>query len=179
MRAPTIRITQAPLAGANERMGGVWRAVEEVPSAQPPLLAFNEQQTFAAQNKEVLLIRLAVVHGAGLARLEDVELEADLRVLLYVELRPLLYEAAVGLKAAARAEDVVAHPRRVADVEHEPAIALRDEPCARVGQACFLRPPPPYSDAAPPHGTVDRRSNGLRGHATVRSLKNEALPLER
>ena len=126
--------------------------MEEIPRTQPPLLAFNEQQAFAAQNEEVLLIRLAVVHGAGRARLEDVQLEADLRVLLYLELRPLPYEAAVGLKAAARAEDVVAHPRRVADVKHEPAVALRDEPAPVSARRASSATPPPYSDAAPPHG---------------------------
>jgi hypothetical protein len=73
----------------------------------------------------------------GLSGLEDVELEANLRVVLHLELRPLLREAAVGLEATARAEDLVPHPRGIADVEHEPAVALRDEPFAGVREDRF------------------------------------------
>ena len=53
----------------------------------------------------------------------------------HLKLWPPFDYPAVGLEAAARAEDVVPHPCRVADVEHEPAIAL---PRAGVGKACFL-----------------------------------------
>ena len=130
VRAPTIRITQGPSPAPTNAwvvLGAQWRKSHSRNRRSFPL---DDQQALAAQDEEVLLIGLAVVHGAGLARLENVDLEADLRVLLHLELRSLLDEAAVGLKGAARTEDIVPHPRDVADVEHKPAVPLRDESSA-------------------------------------------------
>src|SRR5215831_3922609 len=126
------------VARADERVRRVRRAVEEVPRAQAPFLSFDDQEALAPQDEEILLIRLTVVERARLARLEDVQLEAELRVVSDLELWSFVGDAPVGLETTPRAEDVVQHPCRLAGVEHEPAIALRDEPGTGVGEACFL-----------------------------------------
>src|SRR3954467_5808215 len=68
------------VAGADEGMRRFRRTVHEIPRAQAPLLALHDEQAFAAEHEEVLLIRLAVVHRARLPRLENVEPDAELRV---------------------------------------------------------------------------------------------------
>ena len=116
------------------------------------------------EHEEVLLIRFAVVHRARLARLEHVEPDAELRMLLHVELGSLAGEAAVGLEVAARAEDVVAHPADVRGVDDEPAVVLRDEAGAGVDEARLLR-----------HAGSSRRRarSGAAGRRTTRIQRRD------
>ena len=67
-------------------------------------------------DEEVLLIRLAVVHAVRLARLEHGDAEADLG-----ELR-------LPLEHGRLTERVASPPEDVARVDHEPALALGQEP---------------------------------------------------
>ena len=52
--------------------------MDEVPLAQRPFLAFDDQECLAGEHEEVLLVGLPVVHADGLARAEDEEVGADL-----------------------------------------------------------------------------------------------------
>src|SRR6185369_7782551 len=102
------------------------RRVDEVPGAQFSLLALDEQQALAGEDEEVLLLVLAVIEPVGLAGLEHVEPEAELR-----ELGP------PGLERALRAGRPLlaaggAQPLRVSDVDDEPALAGRREARALV-----------------------------------------------
>src|SRR5439155_22449736 len=65
-------------AGADEAMLGVRWAVHEVPGLERPLLALDDQEALSGQDEEVLLVRLAVVAPARLARLEDGDRIAEL-----------------------------------------------------------------------------------------------------
>jgi hypothetical protein len=94
--------------------------VHEVPRPQPALLALDEQDALAGQHEKVLLVGLAVVQPARVARLQHRERVADLRE-----------RRRVALDHAGVAERLVAHPRRVADVDDEPALGRGDE--ARLG----------------------------------------------
>src|SRR4051812_11683352 len=95
------------------------RAVHEVPLPQRTLFSFDDQQRLAGQHEEILLIVLAVVHRHWLGGPENSQVDPELReVGLAVE--PLEFAGV----AAALAVD----PRRLASVEDEPALALRDEP---------------------------------------------------
>jgi adenosine deaminase len=103
------------LARADEDMVRPPRAVDEVPGLQRPLLVLDDKESLAVEDEEVLLLVLAVVPARGLARLEDADVDADLR------------KAGVALEARKCAEDAL-QPARVASVEHEPALAFGREP---------------------------------------------------
>jgi hypothetical protein len=89
--------------------------VHEVPGAQPPLLALDEQQALAAQDEEVLLRPLAVVEAERLPRFEDVQVQAELP------------EAALALEVAVEAERAGVVPAALRGVEDEPAVAVGDQ----------------------------------------------------
>ena len=73
-------------------------------ACERPLLALDKQQALTGEHEEVLLVRLAVVHAVGPARLEHRDREAELSG-----------NADVGaLEDARGAEGLVGHPRRVA-----------------------------------------------------------------
>lgn len=134
----------------------VRRAVHEVPRAQVPLLAFDEQNSFARNDEEILLIGLPVVHGHRLARSERECIDAELFGL------PLAFEVVERYADGAAAVDLT--PYGVAHVEDEPSLALRDEPMlgllqSRLGNhelaACRK---PVY---AAPVGDIDQRLLGV------------------
>src|SRR6185295_14397487 len=66
-----------PVAGADEDVLGLGRAVHEVPRAQRALVALDDEQAFAREDEEVLLVALAVVDPARLPRLQDRQRHAD------------------------------------------------------------------------------------------------------
>ena len=80
------------------------------------LFALDQQQRFAGEHEEVLLVRLPVVHAHRLAGREDVEPEAHLLELR----RPLERRRNAAARPVA--------PAGVAGVEDEPALARGDEP---------------------------------------------------
>ena len=94
--------------------------MHEVPRAQLPLLAFDDQNCFARDDEEALLIGLPVVHGHRFARPEHERIDAELFEL------PLALE--IIRSEADRASAVDVTPHGVAQVEDEPSLALRDEP---------------------------------------------------
>jgi len=53
--------------------------VEEVPRLKEPLLTLDEQPALARDHEERLLLILGVVEAVRLARLQNAELDADLR----------------------------------------------------------------------------------------------------
>ena len=63
------------VAGADDDVVRLGRAVHEVPGAQLPLLALDEQQALAGEHEEALLRPLAVVEAERLARLEHVQVQ--------------------------------------------------------------------------------------------------------
>ena len=103
-----------PVAGADEGVLRPGRAVDEVPGLQAAFLALDQENALAGDDEEALLAALAVVH-AFLAGADDLDPEA--------ELRPLLLPLEVGVLPALLA----AHPRRIARVQHEPAVAVDDQ----------------------------------------------------
>src|SRR5918992_4461885 len=79
MRASADRDRQARAASRSyDHVLRVGRAVHEVPRAQLPLLTLDDQNTFARDDEEVLLIGLPVVHGHRLARPENERIDAEL-----------------------------------------------------------------------------------------------------
>jgi hypothetical protein len=90
-------------------------AVDEIPCAEPPLLAFDQQQALAREHEEVLLCILSVVHPVRLARTENAE--AD----------PYLGEAKLlGFESPVEPE-LALEPARVPGVQDEPPLAHRTE----------------------------------------------------
>src|SRR5207244_5048212 len=75
-----------PVAGADEGVLRVRRAMDEVPGLQRALLAFDQRDALAGKDEAVLLVRLAVVPAALLARQQDGARVADLRELDLVSL---------------------------------------------------------------------------------------------
>src|SRR5829696_797320 len=59
------------VARSDDHMLRLGRAVREVPLAQRPLLALDDQQRLAREHEESLRLGFPVVHGVRLARLED------------------------------------------------------------------------------------------------------------
>ena len=118
-------------------------AVDEVPGFQRPLLAFDQQKTFAGEDEEVLLRVLAVIAAARLSRLEHADREADLSK-----------RRVVALDDAGIAEDGIRHPCGVAHVDDEPAVGGRDEAGIRLLQARFVGQQPIYRPVfAPKRGS--------------------------
>src|ERR1043166_6864614 len=103
-----------PVPRADEAVLRPRGAVHEVPLLQVPLVALDDRDALAAEDEEVLLVHLAVVPASRLARLEHRDRVADLRE-----------RGVLTLEDARRAEHVVLHPWRVADVDDEPAVRDR------------------------------------------------------
>src|SRR5207237_7980245 len=70
-----------PVAGADDDVLRLRRAVHEVPRPQRPLLALHDQERLAGEHEEVLLVGLPVVHRHRLARPEDGDVDPELREL--------------------------------------------------------------------------------------------------
>ncbi len=105
------------LAGSDEDVLGPGRAVHEVPGAEPPLLALDEEQALAREHEEPLLRVLSVVERVRLARTEDPDAEAE-----------LLEADVVALEDRVQAAELSAvEPACSPDVEHEPSGACRGE----------------------------------------------------
>ena len=80
------------------------------------LLPVEDEDALPGHDEEILLIRLAVVHAVRLAGLEHGDAEA------------YLGELRLPLEHGSLAERVVSPPEDVARVDHEPAVALGQEP---------------------------------------------------
>jgi hypothetical protein len=90
--------------------------MHEVPRAQTPLLALDEQQALATEHEEVLLDSLRVVVAVRLAGLDHRHVDPDVP------------EMQVGrLEAAVRAEVRMIPPGAVGDVDDEPPARSRSE----------------------------------------------------
>ena len=132
------------------------RAVNEVPGFQSSLLTLDHEYALAGDDEEVLLAALAVVH-APLTRGHDLDAEA--------ELCPLLLTFEVDVLPALLASN----PRCLTRVEHEPALAVGNEPRLSLHQLCL-------GDGHGPHGTrlratgemtVVRRDAEIAGSASA------------
>jgi GNAT superfamily N-acetyltransferase len=99
------------------------RAVHEVPGAQRPLLALDDEHRLARHDEEGLLIGLPVVHGHRLAGPEHERVDAELP-------EPTLALEVVDGDAD-RAAPLGVTPLGVPQVEDVPALAGRDEPVLR------------------------------------------------
>src|SRR6185312_3580436 len=99
------------VAGADDDVIGVGRAMQVVPLLHRVLLAFDDRQAFAGEDEEPLLVGLAVVHGDGLAGPHDGVVETE------------LVEALVALEVARDPERTLVVPVRVADVADVPGHA--------------------------------------------------------
>src|SRR3954465_10757254 len=104
-------------SGGHEHVLGPGRRVEEVPRTQPPLLAVDDQDALAGEHEEPFLRVLFVVVTQHLAGLQDAHADAELRHRLGAR---VLEQGDVALRR-------VLGPRRVAHVDHEPALALGHE----------------------------------------------------
>lgn len=116
-----------PVPGAHEDVRRARRTVHEVPRVEVALLLLDEQQALAGEDEEVLLFRLAVIEGAGLAGLHHAEGVADLREAV-----------AVAFERAVDAEALTALPDRVLEVDREPPVGGRRQTGVRLLQACFV-----------------------------------------
>src|SRR5215211_1236476 len=127
------------IARTDEGVSRPRRAVHVIPRAQRPLLVFDEQEAFAYEDEEVLLLASLVVVEAGrLPGRHDAKREVRERLHALLEVGPPLEEDAVGLEDAAAAEHVVVHPGRVGGVHHEPARTDRRQTRSDGLEACLL-----------------------------------------
>ena len=125
---------------APDRVVRTWRAVDDVPLPNRPLFSLDDQNRFTREHEEVFLVGFSVVHRHRIARLEKNEVD------------PELQEPRLALEIAHRAKTTPRPPLRLACVENEPIIALRDkatfrhdklrlnDPCAE--RAIFACTPP-------------------------------------
>ena len=93
-------------------MLGPCGTVEEVPRLEESLHTIHEQPALPGQHEERLPLRPGVVEAVRLARLQDAEVDAELRE------REL-----PALELAPRAERLRRHPLGVLYVHDEPAVA--------------------------------------------------------
>ena len=66
------------LAGSDNDMLGLRRAVEEVPRLQFALFTLDDQDAGSSQDEECLLCVFPVISRQGLTGLEDVDVDAEL-----------------------------------------------------------------------------------------------------
>ena len=114
-----------PIPGAHDDVVHPDGAVDEVPLPQRPFLSLRDQQRLALHDEEVLLVGLPVIHRHRITRAEDEQIDADLR--------PILPRLEVAEDTAF--PSVV--PRRVAGVEHEPALSAGDAAMLRLFEGSF------------------------------------------
>lgn len=104
------------VSGADDDVLGLGGAVDEVPLAQGPLLALDDQQRRAGQHEKVLLVGLPVIHPHRLTRREHEEADSNLR-----ELR-------LALEGQASPPPLAVLPACLACVEDEPPLLGGREP---------------------------------------------------
>jgi len=103
------------VAGADDGVARVGRAMHEIPLRKGALLALHDQQRLPGEDEKVFLVGLPVVHGHRLTRPEHGEVDRDLR-----EIRsPLERQDGSG--------SVAAPPAGLAGVQDEPALRGRGE----------------------------------------------------
>jgi hypothetical protein len=112
--------------------------VYEVPCLQPSLLILDHQDAFTGEHEEILLVGLGVVEPARLFGTQYLERESDLGEPLNGQIGAPAQDRRVGLEDASGSERVVGQPRRVAYVDHEPAIGHRRKARAHVFEGGFL-----------------------------------------
>src|SRR3954454_7424889 len=98
-----------PVSRADDHVARPGRTVHEVPRAQGALIALDDQQPFARDDEEVLLVRLPVIHRHRLARPEREHVDAELLELVVVS------------EYAHAASTLGRTPARSAGVDDEPA----------------------------------------------------------
>ncbi len=134
-----------PVTGADEDVSCAGGAVEEVPLLERALLLLDDQGALAAQHQKGLLGALLVVVAVRLARLDDVDVGAELGPAMVVAL-----ERDVGARL------LVGVGRGVAEVEDEPALR-RDDPSVLglldggLGNGCLSHVRIISSDLVAPH----------------------------
>src|SRR5215218_6661482 len=116
-----------PVPRADEAVVCLSGTVDEVPRSERPLLALDQQQAFAGEDEEFLLVGLTVISPTRLLRLEHRQREADVRE-----------RRIVALEDAGGSESRVRHPRGVPHVDDEPALAHRCEAGIQLLKARFL-----------------------------------------
>jgi len=72
-----MRTSQGALSRRDEAMRGVRRAVDEIPGAERPLLALDEQQALAHEDEEALLGGLGVIEQPRPGP-EDAQIDSEL-----------------------------------------------------------------------------------------------------
>src|SRR5205085_11784587 len=107
--------------GADEDVLRLRRRVEEVPRAEPTLLALDEQHALTGENEEVFLRRLGVVQAVRLTGRQHVESDAELPELGSPALERALRARRLTLAVLGR------QPLGFAYVHDEPALASRRE----------------------------------------------------
>jgi hypothetical protein len=107
---------------------GAGRAVHEVPGPKLPFLAFDEQQALPGEDEKPFLVGLRVVEPARLSRVEHLERQADLGELVRGEVRAPAKDRRAAFEDASGSERVVREPRRMPQVDDEPAVAHGREP---------------------------------------------------
>jgi hypothetical protein len=112
-------------------MLGARRAVDEIPRPKVAFLGLDEQQAFAGEDEEVLLVGLSVIKAARLSGRDHRQRESHVG-----EGRRV-----VALEGAGRAEHLAREPRRLQDVDHESAVADRRQARVRPLHARFLDDP--------------------------------------
>jgi adenosine deaminase len=110
------------VACADDDVLGPRRAMEEVPGLERPFLTFDQQQRFALEHEEALLVLVfRVVHAGRLSGLENTDVDSELGELRVTH----TLEPSVGTERTVE-------PARLAGVQDEPAFAFRREPFARL-----------------------------------------------
>ena len=94
--------------------------MHEVPLAQRVLFTFDDRQRLSGEQEEILLIGLAVIHRHRLARAKHREVDPELQE-IGCALEPGTFELAED------AATLALPPLRLARVDDEPALPLRDK----------------------------------------------------
>ena len=149
-----------PVACPDDRVRDTGGTVEEIPLLERPLLALDDQEALALEHEEVLLRRLAVVHGHRLTRLHEIEVDPELGKAL-----------AVGLPVAELPEPAV-DPFRVARVLHEPVHDAILEGVGDPAQSAL-----PYDDDV--EAKVEPAQLGVRKEPHLCGAANATLLLRR
>jgi len=96
--------------------------MEEVPGAELALFLLDDEQASPGKHEECLLRVLPVVVAEALTRLEDADVDADVR------------EPPLALEVAVDTEPLRFAPADLARADHEPALAVRHVAVLRESQ---------------------------------------------
>src|SRR5207244_12832810 len=117
----------------------------EVPRLELSLAPLDQQDALAGEDEEILLIRLAVIPPARLARLEHGECEADVRK-----------GRVVALEDAGVPAHLVRDPRRLRDAADEPPVGDRRQADVQLFETRLVDHPR-LAYSGPPGGCPFRR----------------------